>query len=417
MHGLTLPEVRETLNALAEVLGSGRALWDFRPFDRLDNPWLAGYPSLWRLLDGLPDNSIDALDLDQALLCDTLWPALCADLASNGRALWDKSLFLWQLPRHALANDALDALPNHDISRFSAGIKGRKWQQISRFANIVSLRPSPYPYLEWCAGKGHLGRLMGALTSRPVLSLEWQQALCIEGEKEAQKQRINQRFLCKDAFADDANVLEKDMHALALHACGGLHLTLLRHGVKAGTRAISISPCCYHLLNESDTDWLSGSAKETGLKLDRHALALPLNHALVASDKDNALRHREISWRLGFDALQRTLRGADDYLPLPTLRQSQLAGSFDDFCRWAAEYRELKLPDDFDAAHWLSLGLGRQRLTRRLDLAAHLFRPMIERFLLLDRAAFLLEAGYSVSLYAFCDSNVTPRNALIDARR
>ncbi|WP_306295557.1 hypothetical protein [Shewanella algae] len=48
-------------------------------------------------------------------------------------------------------------------------------------------------------------------------------------------------------------------------------------------------------------------------------------------------------------------------------------------------------------------------------MAAHLFRPIIERYLLLDRVCFLLEAGYRVQLGAFCEQATTPRNALIHA--
>ncbi|ABL99388.1 methyltransferase [Shewanella amazonensis] len=416
-HELQLPQVMSTLAALACVLQQGAALWDFRPFDRQDNPWRLSFPNLWQAIETLNDDCLDALDLVQAELCHSLWPALCQDLKVNGLKVWDQSLFLWQLPHHSQASQTLEALPEHDLSRFSAGIKGRKWQQISRFANIVSLPPAPYPYLEWCAGKGHLGRLVGAVSHKPVLSLEWQQQLCIDGEKEAQKRGVNQRFVCADAFSDEAELLQREQHALALHACGELHLVLLRRAAAAQTRAISLSPCCYHLIQGEQYVGLSASARATGLVLDKHGLQLPLNHSVVASAKEKQDRLKEVQWRLGFDCLQRHLRRDDSYLPLPSVRQSQLSGSFDAFCRWACELKGLVLPADFYADEWLAKGCQRQRLTRRLDLVAHLFRPVIEQYLLLDRAAFLLESGYRVSLSAFCPPGMTPRNALIDARR
>ncbi|MGL5359973.1 MAG: methyltransferase, partial [Shewanella sp.] len=129
------------------------------------------------------------------------------------------------------------------------------------------------------------------------------------------------------------------------------------------------------------------------------------------------LRHQEIAWRLGFDALQRQCTGRDKYLPIPSVKQSQLSGSFKAFCLWAAAQKSVDLPVDIDWDAWLALGLQRQRLTRRIDLVAHLFRRVLERWLILDRVCFLLEQGYQVELVEFCANSVTPRNALILATK
>ena len=421
---LELADVLRRLESLASTLEQGRSLWDLRTFECVDLPWESDFPALAQALWAIDDDYIEPLDRDQRGLCALLWPALEADLARRGELAWSKSLFDWTLPANPMDSRAENAryhpdtlLPAQTLSRFSAGIKGRKWEQISRFVAITAASSPALPVLEWCAGKGHLGRLMGAVTQMPVLSLELQQSLCEAGALEADKRGVKQRFVCADAFGDTAQVFDTNQHALALHACGELHLTLMRKAVAAGTEAISLSPCCYHLFASGDYRCISAAGRKTGLCLSRQALQLPLNHSLVAGDKANADRLKEVSWRLGFDSLQRSLRNQDEYLPLPSIRQSQLSGSFADFCHWAADYRGLTLPADFNAEPWLALGLKRQQLTRRLDLAAHLFRPLIEQFLLLDRAAFLLEAGYRVSLSAFCAPQVTPRNALIEARR
>jgi cysteine sulfinate desulfinase/cysteine desulfurase-like protein len=66
-------------------------------------------------------------------------------------------------------------------------------------------------------------------------------------------------------------------------------------------------------------------------------------------------------------------------------------------------------------SHYLHRGIERQRLTKRIDLVAHLFRRALEHWLLLDRVCFLQEQGYQVTLTEFCANSVTPRNALIQA--
>ena len=49
------------------------------------------------------------------------------------------------------------------------------------------------------------------------------------------------------------------------------------------------------------------------------------------------LREQEVIWRLAFDCLQREVRGVDEYLPVPNLQKSLLAGSCEALCDWAAE--------------------------------------------------------------------------------
>lgn len=56
---------------------------------------------------------------------------------------------------------------------------GRKQAQIEAFTACLPAHRGPY--LEWCAGKGHLGRLVSLHRQAEVLSLELQAPLCEEG--------------------------------------------------------------------------------------------------------------------------------------------------------------------------------------------------------------------------------------------
>ncbi|HCE50267.1 MAG TPA: methyltransferase, partial [Shewanella baltica] len=264
----------------------------------------------------------------------------------------------------------------------------------------------------------------------------------------ADKWQLSQTFICADAFAIGAehaatntsittsittveapaehaakanplttNPLTARQQAVALHACGDLHVRLLTLAAEAGTQALAISPCCYHLIQASHYQPLSTLAQQSSLKLSRHDLQLPLQQSVIANPKQQALRHQEIAWRLGFDALQRQCRQIDAYLPLPSLKQSQLSGSFTDFCLWAAETKAVNLAKNRDFEAWLEIGRQRQQLTRRIDLVAHLFRTVLEQWLILDRACFLQEQGYGVCVGEFCANSVTPRNSLILAQK
>ena len=128
-------------------------------------------------------------------------------------------------------------------------------------------------------------------------------------------------------------------------------------------------------------------------------------------------RRRAKAWRLGFDLLQRELRGVDEYLPVPRLRYGDLPTDYQGFCRWAAAEKQLALPCSIDWKAWERAGWGRLEELERLEQVRHLFRRPLEVWLALDQARRLEEAGIRVDLGSFCDREVTPRNLLLRASR
>ena len=424
-------DYQHTFTALDTLLGRLAPLWQLVAFECDHLPWQASFPNLAQIVWQLDDAEIDAIDADQQLLVDTLLPSLISDINQSqhqhaAETIEQLSLLVFTLPTSTIntlnKQAASTAEQQSDLAHFSAHIKGRKWQQINAFAEQIDPQYQPeltrLPILEWCAGKGHLGRLVAKQQQIEVTSLEWQANLCQQGQEFAKQWQLSQRFICADAFAPlnpNDTILYPQQHAIALHACGDLHVRLLNLATQANTQAISISPCCYHLIQDTHYQPLSTQAKASKIKLSRHDLQLPLQQSVIASPKQQALRLQEVSWRLGFDSLQRQVRSIDAYLPVPTVKQSQLSGSFSDFCLWAANYKKLVLPNDIDFDAFLQRGIARQRLTKRIDLVAHLFRRALEAWLLLDRVCFLQQHGYEVSLSEFCANSVTPRNAFIQA--
>ncbi|WP_299806695.1 methyltransferase [uncultured Shewanella sp.] len=405
------------LKQIDALLTNSQALWRCRSFECEQLPWIQAFPKLADAVWQLSDDSLETIDACQKRLNAALLPALAADLQGQG-VQWPLALF----EQSAVGSKALGivtektpeaVLAAEDEPHFSAHIKGRKWQQINAF--VAKLPHDNTPVLEWCAGKGHLGRLIAKAHHREVVSLEWQQTLCEAGEQFAAKWQLPQTFICADAFAGQSEQLHTEQLAVALHACGDLHVKLLQHASEAGTKQLVISPCCYHLIQAKQYQPLSKVAKSSALILNRADLQLPLQQSVIANDKHKGYRLQEMAWRLGFDALQRKVRGRNEYLPVPAIKQSQLTGEFGGFCLWAAQEKGLSLPTDIDFEAYQQIGEQRQRLTRRIDLVAHLFRALLEQWLLLDRVCFLQERGYQVELSEFCSNSITPRNALIYA--
>ena len=52
-----------------------------------------------------------------------------------------------------------------------------------------------------------------------------------------------------------------------------------------------------------------------------------------------------------------------------------------------------------------------------MELPRHGLRRALELWLVLDRALYLGEHGYSVSVGTFCERRLTPRNLMIRASR
>lgn len=377
-----------------------RCLWQPIPFTTPEPVWRQRYPQLAAWLEALDDDQCRRYGEEPEQLARELAPfwsgvrereALCAwpELASTDASLPEK-----------LAGD----------------VPGRKRLQAGAFASAVL--PLEAPVLDWCCGKGHLARTLAHHAGSLVQGLEWDKFLVAEGNRLADKAGFPVQLQQQDVMADSL-VLPQKVHGVALHACGELHRQLLREGVAAGAARLSISPCCYHLGMDGDYQPMSRRVREAGepCSLSHSNLRLVVQETVTAPARVRALRERTEAWRLGFDALQRHLRGRDEYLPVPShptrLNQQGFAG----FCRWAAERKGLVLPGDWQPECWQAVGEHRQRQVRRHELLRHLFRRPLELWLVLDYALFLEEQGYRVRLGTFCPRRLTPRNLLLDARR
>lgn len=295
------------------------------------------------------------------------------------------------------------------------GIGGRKLTQIQHFCQ--QLERSELPVLEWCAGKGHLGRLLAA-QDRPVTSIEWQAALCLEGSALAKQLQLPQRFICADVLSPAGlAVLQPQQQVVALHACGDLHLQLLKQASAVGCAALQLAPCCYHLIADSHYQPLSALAQQHDLQLSRQDLKLAVQAQVTGGERVARLRQTEVSWRLAYQLLRAKLTGNTRYQPLPSLPKHWFSGDIASFIAYAAELQQLRLPAVLDYTALLARAAEAYLQLQRVDAVRHLFRRPLELYLVLDRALFLQQQGYQVQLSVFCDYQITPRNFLLRAWR
>ncbi|USD64383.1 methyltransferase [Vibrio sp. SCSIO 43136] len=385
-----------------QLLLEHQQLWRFEPFHISAEPnylrsWSVKYPNLCQWLDSLSYAAVESLKSDSTSLTQqavTAEPKL-ADLLN------------------VIDPTATDANTVQLSSRESAGIPGRKLNQILAMGSACLAFSEQKSWLEWCSGKGFLGQVLARHSTSPVTSFEWQQALCDKGQQEADRAGLAMNFVQGDALdASASSCLKPEQHAVALHACGDLHVNLLKFASQKGTQALTVAPCCYHLIQADDYQALSANAQNSALKLSKAELRIPLQATVTGGERVRRHRRLEMSYRLGLSGYLESIYG--EYIPIPSIKKSLLDDGFEAFCQWAAEKKSLNITDiNFD--DWLRYGQQRFELMEKLSLVQQLFQRPLEMWLILDRALFLVENGYQVSLSTFCDYKDTPRNLLIQA--
>lgn len=388
--------------ALDTFLTAHQALWKPRPFTHLQLPWEASYPELSSWLRGRSLEDAENAHNQPAELLDAPEPfaslaALSLELSTVG-----------ELPAHSLK------AAGH---RLNVDVPGRKWQQIEAFASRLSFAAQPKHWLDWCSGKGHLGRrLLG--TGQQLTCLEYDSELVASGQALSQRHHLHALHVEQDVLAaNTASLLHAEHTPVALHACGDLHVRLMQLASAAGCRQLAIAPCCYNRISRTEYQALSSAGSCSALQLSLEDLSLPMSETVTAGARVRRQRDTSMARRLAFDLLQRQVRGVDEYLPTPSLPSAWLDKPFADYCRDLAALKELSTIGSPD---WVALeAAGWQRLAevRNLELLRGLFRRPLELWLNLDRALFLIEQRYVVRLGTFCEAPLTPRNFLLLAER
>jgi len=385
--------IRTRLFALTDLLERVAPLLAANPFADDAPAWTEDCPELADALLSLDGEALEKLELDEAA-CRSHLRGVDARYAEVESCV------------------ALAVRPPLPPGAEPAHVPGRKWRQIEAFAAAV---PSDVDaWVDWCAGKGHLGRTL-ANTGARVRCVERDRVLCDEGERLAGSGPV--QFECRDVITAPPE-LHAEEHVAALHACGHLHDALIERGIAADAAGLAIAPCCYHRSAAPDAPWTPASASGPQAPLAAELVRFAVRETVTAPAGVRRRRLQERRYRLGYDALRRTLeperRG---YRSLRSIRKATLAEGFEAFCASAANAHGLTLPADIDFAHWLEIGGARDGRARRLELARTPFRRVLELRMVLDRALLLAERDYEVRVEIFCARGLTPRNLLIVAER
>ncbi|MCF5722478.1 methyltransferase [Pseudomonas syringae] len=390
-------DVEARFAALDAFLTEHQGLWRPRPFTHRHLPWETQHSEL---AQWLRQRSLADADSIHNRPHDLPAPAPFPQLAAQARQL-----------------SAVDKLPSQPLTparhRLNVDVPGRKWQQIEAFGGALAFKHTPTHWLDWCAGKGHLGRRL-LQTGQHLTCLEYDPALIAAGQALSDHHGLPAAHRLQDVMADVS--ISPEHTPVALHACGDLHVRLLQLANAVGCKQLALAPCCYNRISADTYQPLSNTGRASALQLSVDDLGLPLSETVTAGNRVRLQRDTSMARRLGFDQLQRQLRGCDEYLPTPSLPAGWLDKPFADYCRELASRKGLSTGQE----NWAALeadGWRRLAEVRNLELVRGLFRRPLELWLVLDRALFLAENGYRVEVGTFCESALTPRNLMVLAER
>ncbi len=390
------------LVALTELLARTEPLWRPSPFQSRRLPWEADHPALSAWLRDLPVERVEALHLDPAGLREAPepLPGLVAEVA--------RLTNVGALPAEALA-ELPDPVPR---------VTGRKHVQVQAFvAAAMSALPDEAELLvDWCCGKGHLGRALSASLGLVSLGLERDPELCRTGRDLAAGTDACCAFVPTDVLDPSRWPAVPPLRTavVGLHACGALTDAAMTFALDGHALALLLAPCCFHFApGEAPFVPRSEAGRAAGLTWDSATLRLPTLEEVVAPAAVRRRRRQEAAWRLALDRLVREATGIDAYTPVGPVLPGWHRGDFRAFAETMSRAHGLPLPSRWDPARAEADGHARAREVAALGLVRSQLRRPIELWLVLDRALRLADAGWDVQVGTFCDRGDTPRNLVI----
>ncbi|HEY3665806.1 MAG TPA: methyltransferase [Polyangiaceae bacterium] len=320
--------------------------------------------------------------------------------------------------RQATELPALDA-PSVTQNQDFRGVSQRKQQQLSALLGALTTLVVPARRIvDVGAGSGHFTRLSARHFSREALGLE-RNAERVERassrERKAQSAPSLAQFAVVDALRDGLELRSDDL-AIGLHACGELGDTLVRAVADSGADLALVS-CCLQKISTPERLALSKAARGFALHKDTLGLSNLTSQAFgVETSIERTMQAREA--RFG---LRQLLRGRGlDVAPgaeMQGINRRQAHAGLAELASRALAQRGLEAASEAELSDRGREAALHFHTVRRLSLPRNMLARLVELSVVLDRAAHLLEHGYSVRVATLFERAVTPRNISLFASR
>ena len=401
--------VRDLLDETRDLL-LGRV--DCLPMDSLPVAWTEARGWSGYLL-ALSEDALakaDSLGIGKWFLADPDCPTSLRELAQRVEDLC--VLPHWDLPEP----------PSEDAGIDWPFTGARKRQQI---AAVLQLLHAFFPHISQLvdvgAGRGQLTTRAARALSVPALGLERDServavARLLAGD--AKVEFLTTDVLTTDVLAAKTSPLEglprvPDRLCMALHGCGELGDALVRSAVSLSAHVLLLA-CCPQKIRAQERPSLGGG--ELTLPKEVLGLANVLSRtAGIEGSLEGALATKEarLALRSLFEARGIAVAAGEE---MRGVNRRKVHAGLTVLALAAFQARGLSPPTETELHAAASLAHEQYLARRRLSLPRSMLGRVLEIFLALDRARFLLAAGYDVRVVELFPVEVSPRNIAVLGR-
>jgi hypothetical protein len=391
---MNISEIQTRVRACGRLLSDHRTYWSIHPFEKDTFDWEHTNPDLSLFLRSWTNEEVEAFER-----CPHLHPKAPREL----KEIASQCSELTKLP--ILYREEID-LP----ASMSLHIKERKWKQIVSF--ISSLHPKNDAFVDWCCGKGHLGRVLSSLYSVPVYGLEYNMDLVEKGKNLALS---GHNLYCCDVLHDEIPFVNGSL--LALHSCGDLLERAMEVVVAQELSQCVLVSCCFHKIVHEERYPLSKSEGVHGFMLNRHELRIPSTFEHRASKTKKRRRRNDMRYRIALDLILRDLGLQKSYSSIPSVPDGWKDETLEGYIGKICVREKIVIPSSIDFGLYEQKAHKKLCMIRGLSSLRSLFSRVLEVWLNGDRALWLYEQGYDVEMGICMPEEITPRNIVLKGIR
>ncbi len=377
---------------------------------------LPHYPEEWlELLDSLSEEELYKIDacIDYTSIKGSPFGNLCQDLQEIVK-LPDQKVFKHELPIHAFHKI-------NDKKEYEIGILAPFINEIHRtkgFSQVVDIG----------SGVGNLSRVLATHFNIKTLCLEKDDYFHGLAKKYVEAfstpqgiKNIEFKQVALDEWHDDAlNLIDSEALVLGLHACGNLSQRILETAKLRKPKFILNFGCCYLLMNPTEDLNVSSFAKKYPHIIKHHGLTLAARYRTHFDLAEFQLKNRVKAYRYALHLFFYHELGLKEFISVGDSKDKDYHQDFAIYAQKKLKKLNLPLQYKADELNNFFSDLVRQKLLRKMFLCNVIrsqFGRAIEQLILLDRAMYLEEQGYKVTLSIFFDEALSPRNRGLFAQR
>jgi hypothetical protein len=292
----------------------------------------------------------------------------------------------------------------------------KKRHELTQLGHILS----PYQKkqtVDFGGGVGNFAYFLEQEHSMKVQVLEQDKVLIDKGIAKLGKLGSNVKFsLCKISKESNTSLENFDL-GVGLHTCGNFSNDIFRLAISQKLPSLINFGCCYTKIQDDDYNISIESNKH--LYFNQRALSFAtLGFGPIPEDFFH-FREKIVNFKMSYYHWLYQTHGIIDFVSMSNSRRTLFDKSFYEFSTITTDkhFQSISLDSEYEMNTFYNSTENKDLMSYfwAYYAIARYFGELIETYILLDRALFLQDHGYSVKIIDVFDPNISPRNKAIMA--